>query len=97
MYGGKPNLDKKKPKDKDKQSKDKDKDKPRREPKMCKGCKNPRALHTTDECFKTHKDLRKKWEERWGKKFITYKERQAKKNNKSKESYNTLDNDKEDS
>jgi len=52
MYGGKPNSDKKKPKD-NRQSKDKDKDKPKREPKLCKGCKNPKALHTADECYET--------------------------------------------
>ena len=88
MYKGKPNLDKKKPKDKQ----SKDKDKPRREPKIYKGYKNPKALHTTDECFKTHKDLRKKQEKKAGRKFITYRERQAKKNKKSKDLYNTLDN-----
>jgi hypothetical protein len=62
MYRGKPNPDKKKFKDKDKQSKDKDK--PKKEPKIYKGYKNPKVLHSADECFKTHKDLRKKWEER---------------------------------
>jgi hypothetical protein len=60
---------------------------------MCKGYKNPKALHTTDKCFKTHKDLRKKWEEKAGRKFVTYRERQAEKNKKSKDSYDTLDND----